>query len=238
MKVLLTFLTLVLAAMAIPNTAAGSPVECTFGPMTPGGDTDCRAWVEGCEAHVHLYDVEDALNQYEASCYDCGVHVGGGGFVECPPVQAEPAPLVSLAAPEPIQTHCWTAEDGSGCSTTVLGTCTYHSGTMGGTPLVGVACWTSTTGWCDVTVSPVQVLPLWCDGPRMASADIGAPQPCTAGFAQTWCDVSAGPCDARAVPWTAWGDHYVVADCSQGITRCHVEAHTQDPLAPEQWCAF
>jgi len=243
-KVLLSVLMLALAAMAIPNTSAGSPVQCSLGPTTPGGDTDCRAQVEDCEAHAHIYDQEDALNVYEASCYDCGVRIGGGPFVQCDLVALDgsPAPLAAAAAaPDPIETHCWTAEDGSGCSTTVLGTCTYNSGKMGGTPLASASCWTSTTGWCDVTAAPVQTPPVWCDGPRAASASIGIPQPCTAGFAQTWCDFDVGPCDLRVTPWTAWGDRYVVSDCRIGGgagATCHTEVHTQDPTAPEHWCAF
>lgn len=394
-KVLLSVLMLALAALAIPNTLAGSPVQCSLGPTTPGGDTDCRAQVEDCEAHTHIYDQEDALNVYEASCYDCGVRIGGGPFVQCDLIAlaGSPAPLAAAAAaPDPVKTHCWSAEDGSGCSTTVLGTCTYHSGTMGGSPLASASCWTSTTGWCDVTAAPVQTPPVWCDGPRASSAaalpvtcslgpttpggdtdcratygqcyvhthiydtedalnqyeadcsgcgihygagpllttgcyigpppfeldgaalaapglpcytgiagswctvghadckatagyqtgsasyeyatvhcgpDLWAPctvayadtrgnvgsclvatasasvtdpaDVCVSGFAQTWCDVSAGPCDVRVTPWTAWGDHYVVSDCRIGGgagATCHTEVHTQDPRNPEHWCAF
>lgn len=244
MKAILPVLMLALAALAIPNASAGSPVQCTLGPTTPGGDTDCRAEVEECEAHTHIYDQEDALNVYEASCYDCGFRIGGGPFIQCDLIgpAASPIPLaVSAAAPDPITAHCWTAEDGSGCSTTVLGTCTYNSGTMGGVPLISASCWTSTTGWCDVTVSPVQTPPVWCDGPRRASADIGPEPSCQEGIAQTWCDATVGPCDIRVTPWTAWGDQSIVSHCRIGGgagATCHTEVHTQDLTRPQHSCAW
>lgn len=241
-KVLLIVLMLALAGLAIPTTSAALPIQCTYGPTSPGGDTHCEGSVAKCDVLVHMYDQEDALNRYQVDCSGCGINVGGGGLVDCDLIgpAASPTPLAVAAAADPIKTHCWTAEDGSGCSTTVANTCTYNSGTMGGVPLISASCWTSTTGWCDVTVSPVQTPPVWCDGPRAASADID-PQPvCQDGIAQTWCDVSAGPCDLRVTPWTAWGDQYVVSDCRTGGAgpTCHTEAHTQAPTAPEHWCAF
>jgi hypothetical protein len=197
--------------------------------------------VAKCDVLVHVYDQEDALNRYQVDCSGCGVSLGGGDLVQCP-LTSGPGPMpldpAAMAAPDLYQTHCWAAEDGSGCSTTVLGTCTVHSGSMGGVALLGTSCWTATTGWCDVTVSPVQAPSVWCDGPRRAAADVDPLPVCQDGLAQTWCDASAGPCDVRVTPWTAWGDRSAEADCSQGITRCHAEVHTQDLTAPEHWCAF
>jgi hypothetical protein len=148
--------------------AAALPVTCSLGPTTPGGDTDCRATYGQCYVHTHLYDREDALNQYEADCSGCGIHYGAG-------------------------------------------------------PLL-------TTG-CYIGPPPFE----------LGSAAVADPtQVCVSGFAQTWCDVSAGPCDVRVTPWTAWGDQYVVADCRTGGAgpTCHTEVHTQDPTNPEHWCAF
>lgn len=148
------------------------PANCSLGPMTPGGDTDCRATAGECEAHVHLYDVEDALNVYEVSCYDCGVHFGAGG-VRC-----------DLLAVDAMLA-------------------------LSGLPLASTQTVGAVTG------------------------------PCQSGIAQTWCDASVGPCDVRVTPWTAWGDRSVEADCRGGsMTRCHAEWHTADPANPEQWCAF
>jgi hypothetical protein len=175
---LLVALSLALAAMAIPAASADGlappeppekPVRCTF----PTGDTDCVVTAGPCWAHTHMYDVEDALNVYEAYCFGCGVRLGGGDPIRCDPLEdlvAEPQASPSAAAP---------------------------------------------------------------------SAQL-PPQPCTAGFAQTWCDFTVGPCFVRVTPWTAWGDRYVVSDCRIGGgagTTCHTEVHTMPP-DHEHSCAF
>lgn len=251
-KPIFLVLLLVLAALAIPSSAAAPPATCSLGPFTPGGDTDCRASYAGCEAHVHTYDVEDALNQYEADCWGCGVHFGTGQVVrtDCyaPPPIASSAPATAAL---PITTHCWTAEFGSGCQTTVTTpvlTCSYWTQTIDDHSSSAVSCSNNEVGYCQVGLTPVQDPPaIWCEdyGPTPTDSASAAfappPQPCINGMAQTWCDFTIGPCDVRVTPWTAWGDQYVVADCHVGGgagATCHFEVHTQDPLNREHWCAF
>src|SRR5687768_484111 len=82
-KVLLAILMLALAALAIPTTSAALPIQCTYGPMTPGGDTHCEGSVAKCDVLAHMYDQEDALNRYQVDCSGCGVSFGGGSFAEC-----------------------------------------------------------------------------------------------------------------------------------------------------------
>jgi hypothetical protein len=159
MKSLFVLLLLSLATLALPGAQAAPPpvAECSSFPWSPGGDTHCEGTVGPCAYLVHVYDQEDALNQYRADCLGCWLHYGGGPLAGCEVVQTAAA----------------------------------------------------------------------------------RPEPCQTGIAQTWCDATVGPCDVRVVPWTAWGDAYAWADCRfSSMTRCYVEAHVQDPLNPEQWCAF
>jgi hypothetical protein len=149
-------------------------------------------------------------------------------------------PTASASPPEvPIETHCVADENGvAHCSTTVAQTCTYT--TSGDQPPAStLACWHTAIGYCSV--SPFQNPPnLWCEdyGPGDDGRSASRPPPCQTGIAQTWCDLSVGPCFVRIVPWTAWGDVYARADCSTGAgSTCHLEVHKADPTNPETWCA-
>lgn len=169
MKTLPALLMLALAFLAIPPAQADLDRPASPCWVNQSNDTVCHVEAAGCSVDTYSYDVEDALNHYQAHCL-C-VHYDNYG---------RPALRVDCLAPLPIDTAA-----------------------------------------------------------SMSTADPTLAQPCTTGIAQTWCDATAGPCDVRVTPWTAWGDVYAWADCRGGsMTRCYAEVHTQDPLNPEQWCAF
>lgn len=234
MKPLIAFLSLALAALALPSSSAELGAPCH---VNQSNDTVCHVEAAGCEADAYMYDVEDALNHYSASCL-CVFYDNYGR-----PALRQTCFATAAAASDPVRTHCWAMEDASGCSTTAdagAAECTYATVTgTGGLQAASLGCATALAA-CDADVAAGSLPSASCD-PVLASAAAAEPdlQPCTAGFAQTWCDFTVGPCDVRVTPWTAWGDVYAWADCDgPNMTRCYAEAHTQDPLGPEQWCAF
>lgn len=250
MKVLLAILMLALAALAVPSSQAALGAPCQ---VNQSNDTVCHVEAAGCSVDTYSYDVEDALNHYQASCL-C-VHYDNYGRPALRQTCYSPPPIASsaAAAPElPLETHCWSAEFGSGCSTTATtaaAVCTHSSWTSTeGVQSADLACSNASLGSCSIGLLPATDPPAaWCSGPAAGgslalAADLpSAGDVCQAGIAQTWCDVTVGPCDVRIVPWTAWGDQYVVADCRIGGgagATCHTEVHTQDPLDPVHWCAF
>jgi hypothetical protein len=109
------------ASLACDGPRLTLPVtyECSLGPFTPGGDTDCRATALGCEAHTHIYDVEDALNVYEVSCYGCSVQVHGP--IDCPIIGPyTPPPIAaSSAAVAPPALPCQSGIAQTWCDATV-----------------------------------------------------------------------------------------------------------------------
>lgn len=239
MKAILTLLLLALASLALPSSSAALPIQCTAGPTAPGGDTHCEGEVVDCDVLVHVYDTEDALNHYKVACgcvaYD---NYGRPAFrFDC---YTPPPIATSSAAVAPPELPCYTGIAGSWCTVGALdckATVGYRTGSEP-YPYAGAYCGPHL--WYPCMIVYVDTLGNLesCYLTTASASDPMAAEPCTAGFAQTWCDFTVGPCDLRVTPWTAWGDQSVVADCSQGITRCHAEVHTQDPTNPEQWCAF
>ena len=220
LKTILIPLMLALAAVAIPSTQAAPEPVCS---VNSSNDTVCHAEAAGCEADAYMYDMEDALNHYSADC-QC-VHYDNYGRpalrtdCQAPDVPCQAGPTApggdthceaALAGCE-VLVHAYDVEDAINRYRVDCGCVAYDNwgGGLGG------------------------------DCIRL-SAEVADPAaPCTTGIAQTWCDASVGPCDVRVTPWTAWGDVYAWADCRGGsMTRCYAEVHTQDPLNPEQWCAF
>jgi|SRR5688572_9816403 len=120
-----------------------------------------------------------------------------------------PSSSAALPAPEPevpIETHCWSAEFGSGCSTTVttgVAICTYSSWTSNeGQSWSDLECSNTTVGACHIGLTPVQDPPnVWCENyqpPGDGSAARVAPPelPCQSGIAGSWCTVGALDCAA------------------------------------------
>lgn len=239
---LLVALSLALAALAIPNASAAfevpevpeKPMQCTYS----GGDTDCRGEYGPCWYHTHTYDVEDALNVYEVSCHDCGVHFGAGG-VQCEPLDRLVAEPSASAAPDPpFETHCWTMEDGSGCTTTFdLGAviCNYTAGNWGGIQHAWLECSNTAVGSCHVGLLPVQdPVVFWCEnyGPPGESSAAQPDLPCVSGSAVS-CSVDAGACSASAgaslIVTTAAG---AAAACGLGVVYCEAGAGVGQVLLP------
>lgn len=231
-KILLAILMLALATLAVPSTTAAleAAAPCT---TNPSNDTACHAEAAGCEIDTYSYDVEDALNRYSVVCGGCGYD--------------------TWASPE-LRTDCYSTPPLAGAAAAPcqagVGRDTHCEGKVSGCGYMVHSYWSNDAlnrykadcGCVHYDNYGRPALRFDCIDPPptpLAASASGPASPCTAGFAQTWCDATVGPCDVRVTPWTAWGDVYAWADCRGGsMTRCYAEVHTQDPLNPDQWCAF
>jgi hypothetical protein len=60
--------------------------------------------------------------------------------------------------------------------------------------------------------------------------------PCQTGFGASWCTVTAGPCRATVLYFSAWNDRWVKADCTEAGETCSAQAHTADLAHPTAGC--
>ena len=215
LRIILAVLTLALAALASPSSAAPDPVE-TRCVADEAGTAHCSTTV----------------------ARTCTVSTIGGAS----PSLACDLPGDSAAAPPALP--CQSGIAGSWCTVGAFD-CKATVGYQTGGPAyqyAGAYCGRDLWYPCVVAYADTRGNVESClVATTSASAAADPTQVCTAGFAQTWCDFTVGPCDVRVTPWTAWGDQSVVADCRVGGgagATCHTEVHMQDPLDPEHWCAW